>query len=85
MAKVTVKNFNEESHHTVITSKELMESIKQQAGKPDTSVEEYYQAVFRFMLSKVCPWIQYSAKAALVGEALKYLSFPLALMLPTGL
>jgi len=53
MAKVLVKNFNDETHHTVITSKQLMDSIRTQAGKNDASVEDYYQAVFRFMFAKV--------------------------------
>jgi hypothetical protein len=55
MGRVTVKTFNLESHHTVITSKDLLTEVLGEANRPDASIQEFYHAVFNFMLAKGMP------------------------------
>jgi hypothetical protein len=43
LAKVSVKNFNDGTMHTIITSRALFDETKEKAGKPDCTYEQYFQ------------------------------------------
>eukprot|EP00624_Nannochloropsis_granulata_P006652 evm.model.NODE_50181_length_8072_cov_31.917368.3 len=57
MARVKVQNFKDATEHTVITSKELYLETVTLAGKTveDVPVEDYFKAVFKYILSKGMP------------------------------
>lgn len=43
MAKVKVQNFNENSSHTVICSKDLFAETCALAGRPEAPIEDYFK------------------------------------------
>lgn len=57
MARMKVQNFKDATEHTVITSKELYLETVTLAGKTveDVPVEDYFKAVFKYILSKGMP------------------------------
>ena len=52
MARLSVKNFNDASQHTIITSRDLYQETIKLAGKPDFSIEDYFKAVIKFMIGR---------------------------------
>lgn len=55
MAKVEVNNFNAVSSHTVTVSNDLVAQTLAAAGKEDLPIDDYFKAVFKFMIQKGMP------------------------------